>query len=197
MQDGKRQWNAARAGWSISINFFSALNRQALVSQLRDRTYDLLVIGGGITGAGVALDAASRNLSVALIEMQDFAAGTSSRSTKLIHGGLRYLKQLEFSLVREVGRERGILYRNAPHLVVPEKMLLPIVKGGSYGMVSASIGLLLYDRMAQVDAKERRIMLSKSQVLMREPLLRSEALKGGGYYTEYRTDDARLTLEVM
>lgn len=159
--------------------------------------FDLVVIGGGITGAGIALDAAERGLSVALVEMQDFAAGTSSRSTKLIHGGLRYLKQFEIALVREVGRERAILHRNAPHLVLPEKMLLPVVKGGTYGKLGVSFGLWLYDRLAGVLRSERRKMLSKEKTLQEEPLIRKDILKGAGFYTEYRTDDARLTMEVI
>ena len=108
---------------------FSAKNRSEYIKTLKTEQFDLVVIGGGITGAGIALDAATRGLKVALVEKQDFAFGTSSRSTKLIHGGLRYLKQLEFGIVHEVGRERAILYKNAPHIVIPEKMLLPIIKG--------------------------------------------------------------------
>ena len=104
---------------------FSVKNRQETLQKLQSETFDILVIGGGITGVGIALDAIGRGLKVALVEKQDFAAGTSSRSTKLIHGGLRYLKQLEFGLVREVGHERKIVYRNAPHIVEPERMLLP------------------------------------------------------------------------
>ena len=129
--------------------------------------------------------------------MQDFAAGTSSRSTKLIHGGLRYLKQLEFNLVREVGRERAILFRNAPHLVIPEDLILPIVKGGSLGKMTTSLGLMIFDKLAQVAPAERRKMLSKSAALSREPMLNGKLLEAAGCYTEYRTDDARLTIEVL
>jgi len=123
------------------MNPLSSKNRPALIDSLRQQTFDLIVIGGGITGAGVALDAASRGLSVALVEKDDFGAGTSSKSTKLIHGGLRYLKQFEIKLVKEVGRERAIVHRLAPHLVVPEKMLLPLVKGGTYGPLTTRAGL--------------------------------------------------------
>nr|WP_223298902.1 glycerol-3-phosphate dehydrogenase/oxidase [Paenibacillus darwinianus] len=164
---------------------------------MSEHPLDLLVIGGGITGAGIALDAASRGLRVGLVEKQDFAAGTSSRSTKLIHGGLRYLKQGEIRLVREVGRERAILYRNAPHLVIPEKMLLPLVERGTYGKWATSVGLWIYDRLAGVGRKERRVMLSKQRTEHVEPLLRRDILRGAGLYIEYRTDDARLTIEVM
>jgi glycerol-3-phosphate dehydrogenase len=176
---------------------FSAINRAETISRLSSQEYDLLIIGGGITGAGIALDAASRGLSVALVEKHDFASGTSSKSTKLIHGGLRYLKQLEIRLVREVGQERAILHRNAPHIVIPENMLLPIVANGSLGKSSTSLGLYVYDMLAGVRRKERRVMLSVEKTLKREPLLRKEILLGGGLYKEYRTDDARLTIEVM
>ncbi|MCF6094729.1 glycerol-3-phosphate dehydrogenase/oxidase [Microaerobacter geothermalis] len=158
---------------------------------------DVIIIGGGITGAGIALDAASRGLKVGLVEKQDFSAGTSSRSTKLVHGGLRYLKQGEIKLVREVGRERAILHQNAPHIVIPEKMLLPLVDNGTYGKMATSVGLWLYDRLAGVKQEERRVMLSKKQTEELEPLLRKDILRGGGLYIEYRTDDARLTIEVM
>jgi glycerol-3-phosphate dehydrogenase len=176
---------------------FSARNRERYIQQLQNEHFDLLVIGGGITGAGIALDAVSRGLKTCLIEKSDFASGTSSRSTKLIHGGLRYLKQLEFGIVREVGQERAILHKNAPHIVVPERMLLPIVEGGSLGKYSTSLGLFVYDRLAGVEKAERRNMLSKEKTLETEPLLNPDILKGGGMYVEYRSDDARLTIEVM
>ncbi|MFN8237158.1 MAG: glycerol-3-phosphate dehydrogenase/oxidase [Chitinophagales bacterium] len=176
---------------------FSARNRTRYIQQLQNESFDLLVIGGGITGAGIALDAITRGLKVCLIEKSDFASGTSSRSTKLIHGGLRYLKQLEFGIVREVGQERAILYKNAPHIVIPERMLLPIVEGGSLGKYSTSLGLYVYDRLAGVEKEERRNMLSKEETLEKEPLLNKDILKGGGMYVEYRSDDARLTIEVL
>lgn len=176
---------------------FSSLNRDNIQRELALETYDMLVIGGGITGAGIALDGAVRGLKVALIEMQDFAAGTSSRSTKLVHGGLRYLKQGEVRLVREVGRERAIVYENARHVVIPEWMLMPIIKDGTYGKLATSIGLYVYDWLAGVKRSERRKMLSKSETLAKEPLLWQDKLLAGGYYVEYRTDDARLTIEIM
>lgn len=175
---------------------FSAKNRSEIVETLQKETFDLLVIGGGITGVGIALDAAGRGLKIALIEKQDFAAGTSSRSTKLIHGGLRYLKQLEFALVREVGHERKTVYHNAPHLVIPEKMLLPITDGGSFGKASASVGIYTYDWLAGVKRSERRSVLDRKETLSREPLLKHEGLEAGVLYWEYRSDDARLVIEV-
>ncbi len=176
---------------------FSALNRKSTFEQFSNETFDLLVIGGGVTGCGIALDAASRGLKVALVEQRDFASGTSSKSTKLIHGGLRYLKQLDFALVRETGTERAVVHRLAPHLVLPEKMLMPLIKGGTYGKWATSFGLKVYDILAGVKGDDRRKMLSKKQTMAMEPLLEGEGLKGGGYYAEYRTDDARLTIELI
>jgi len=178
----------------------SSLQRSAIIQKIKEADttpFDLIVIGGGITGAGIALDAAARGLKTLVLEMQDFGAGTSSRSTKLIHGGLRYLKQLEINLVREVGQERAILHKNAPHIVQPKKMLLPIVENGSLGKHSTALGLYVYDRLAGVEPDERRTMHSKEETAKLEPLLRKEILLGGGLYWEYQTDDARLVIEVL
>jgi len=177
------------------VRNFSALHRQTNLEEMAATEQDLLVVGGGITGAGIALDAASRGLKVGLVEKHDFAWGTSSRSTKLVHGGLRYLKQFEIALVREVGMERAIVHRNARHIVIPEKMLLPIVEGGSLGQTMSSIGLWVYDLLAGVKNNERRRMLNKTETMDAEPMLRKDILNGGGLYYEYRTDDARLTIE--
>ncbi|MGE7767804.1 glycerol-3-phosphate dehydrogenase/oxidase [Peribacillus sp. NPDC096540] len=176
---------------------FSNIYREETIELLKKEKYDVLVIGGGITGAGISLDATTRGMKVALVEMQDFAAGTSSRSTKLVHGGLRYLKQFEIKIVAEVGKEREIVYENGPHVTTPERMLLPMHKGGTFGKFSTSIGLRVYDFLAGVKKSERRKMLSVSETLKMEPLVKKEGLKGGGHYVEYRTDDARLTIEVM
>jgi len=174
---------------------FSNLDRKKTVQKLTKESFDLVVIGGGITGGGIALDAASRGMKVALFEKNDYASGTSSKSTKLIHGGLRYLKQFDFWLVKEVGSERAIVHRLAPHLVLPEKMLLPLIENGSYGKWLTSIGLKVYDILAQVTGEDKRQMLEKKEALQLEPLLPKKILKGAGYYAEYRTDDARLTIE--
>ena len=175
----------------------SAITRAEDLKSLDGKTFDLIVVGGGITGAGIALDAASRGLSVALFEKQDYAQGTSSRSTKLVHGGLRYLEHLEFGIVRAVGRERKIVHENAMHIVLPERMILPIIEGGSLGEFTTSMALKLYDFLADVKKSEQRKMLSKDEVLKKEPLLASDKLKGGAMYYEYKTDDARLTIETM
>lgn len=179
------------------MTIFSSLKRDETLQKLASKQLDVLVIGGGITGAGISLDATQRGLRTGLVEMQDFAAGTSSRSTKLVHGGLRYLKQFEVGLVAEVGKEREIVYENGPHVTTPEWMMLPFYKGGTFGPLSTNIGLRVYDFLAGVKKSERRKMLSAKEAMQREPLLQQENLKGAGYYVEYKTDDARLTLEVM
>lgn len=176
---------------------FSSTNREMTLVNMTNEDYDLIVIGGGITGAGIALDAVTRGMKVAVVEMQDFAGGTSSRSTKLVHGGLRYLKQFEVKMVAEVGKEREIVYENGPHVTTPEWMLLPIHTGGTFGKLSTSFGLRVYDFLAGVKRDERRQMLTAEETLDREPLVKLEGLRGGGFYVEYRTDDARLTLEVI
>ena len=179
------------------MTYFSSYQRNATIKQLAEETLDVLVIGGGITGAGISLDAVTRGLNTGLIEMQDFAAGTSSRSTKLVHGGLRYLEQFEFKIVAEVGREREIVYENGPHVTTPERMMLPFYKGGSFGPFTANIGLLVYDLLAGVKRNERRQMFKPEEAIEIEPLLNQTGLKGAGYYVEYKTDDARLTIEVL
>ncbi len=176
---------------------FSGLDRQNILHEMTAMEFDVLIIGGGITGSGIALDAVTRGMKTALVEMQDFAGGTSSRSTKLIHGGLRYLKQLELKLVAGSGRERAVVYENGPHVTKPVRMLLPIYQGGTYGRLTASIGLSLYDLLAGVHKEDRKCMLTKSDTLEIEPLLKREGLIGAGYYVEYVTDDARLTIEVL
>ncbi len=176
---------------------FSSKQRKDVLNGVNKQELDVIVIGGGITGSGIALDGATRGLSTIVFEMQDFAAGTSSRSTKLVHGGLRYLKQLEVKMVAEVGKERAIVYENGPHVTTPEWMLLPFHTGGTFGSFSTSIGLRVYDFLAGVKRSERRKMFNREETLNKEPLVKQEGLKGGGYYVEYRTDDARLTIEVM
>ena len=176
---------------------FTNLVRSDIKETIQKESLDLLVIGGGITGAGIALDAISRGLKVAVVEMQDIAAGTSSRSTKLVHGGLRYLKQFHIGVVAEVGKERAIVYENGPHVTTPEWMMLPFYKGGTFGPLTTNIGLKVYDFLAGVKKSERRKMLKPEVAIKREPLLKRDGIKGAGYYVEYKTDDARLTLEVM
>lgn len=179
------------------MTVFSSLNREEAFTKLKRKKLDVLVIGGGITGAGIVLDAVTRGLKTGLVEMHDFASGTSSKSTKLVHGGLRYLKQLEIAIVAEVGKERAIVYENGPHVTTPEWMMLPFYKGGTFGPLSTNIGLRLYDFLAGVKKNERRQMLNPDEAISKEPLLNQKGLKGAGYYVEYKTDDARLTIEVI
>lgn len=179
------------------MNTLNVLNRDRSIELLTLRSFDLLIIGGGITGAGIALDAAHKGMRVALIEMQDFSSGTSSRSTKLIHGGLRYLKNLEVGLVMETGRERAILQQNAPHLVHPEKMLLPLMKKGQLGKTTTSFALWVYDFLAGVKKQDRKRMLNKKQTLEIQEGLNEESILAGAIYSEYRTDDSRLTISVL
>ncbi|WP_439132029.1 glycerol kinase GlpK [Polaribacter sp.] len=176
---------------------FSVLDRKKQLKKMSTTSFDLIIIGGGVTGAGIALDASSRGMNVCLIEKNDFASGTSNKSTKLIHGGLRYLKQFEIGLVRESGSERAIVHQLAPHLVLPEKMLLPLTEDGTYGKFMTSIGLKVYDLLANVGGEDSRKMLDKKETLAKEPLLNKNQVLGGGYYAEYRTDDARLTIELL
>jgi glycerol-3-phosphate dehydrogenase len=179
------------------VGLISTKLRKENIQRLIDFRYEILIIGGGITGAGIALDAVSRGFKVALIEKADFASGTSSRSTKLIHGGLRYLKQGDFKLVRETAKERSIILNNAPHLIQPKKLILPFVKGGSLGWLSTKIGLTVYDFIGGVRNGEQHKMLSKEKLLATEPSIENDLLKSGAIYSEYRTDDARLTIEIL
>ncbi|SFB00254.1 glycerol-3-phosphate dehydrogenase [Lentibacillus halodurans] len=179
----------------MGSRIFSSLNRASIVNELENDYFDVLVIGGGITGNGIALDAATRGLKIALIERKDFASGTSSRSGKLIHGGLKYLQKFDFPVVKETGRERAIVYNNARHLVYPINMNFPIIKKESYNLATLKAGLTLYDRLAGVRKEERHKIYSKRKTLKHEPLFNPKTIKGSGIYVEYRTDDSRLTLE--
>jgi len=176
---------------------FSNIERESKISTAKSIIYDLMVIGGGVTGAGIALDASLRGLKVLLVEKNDFASGTSSKATKLIHGGLRYLKQLEFGLVRETGLERSVAHENAPHLVHPENMFLPIVHDGTFNKLTAGLAISVYDFLAKVPSEDRKVMMDREEALAEEPLLDESKVKSAIVYSEYRTDDARLTLELV
>jgi glycerol-3-phosphate dehydrogenase len=156
--------------------------------------YDLVVCGGGITGAGIARDAAHRGLRVALLEKSDFGSGTSSKSSKLVHGGLRYLERGEVKLVSESVNERALQMRRAPHLVRPIPFLFPVYKSARRGLVEVSIGLWIYDALAMFKAKLHKTYRGK-QVRALEPALRHEGLAGAIEYYDCLTDDARLVLE--
>jgi glycerol-3-phosphate dehydrogenase len=169
--------------------------REAWRRLTRDR-FDVLVVGGGITGCGVALDAASRGLATALVEARDLASGTSSRSSKLIHGGLRYLEQLDFALVREALRERElILTRLAPHLVRPVPFLYPLTHRG-WERPYVGAGMTMYDNLGGARSLPRHRHLSRGAALRLCPALRGDALVGAICYHDAQTDDARYTLSV-
>lgn len=167
------------------------------VNALTDGMFDLLVIGGGITGAGVALDAVTRGLRVALIDKGDFASGTSSASSKLVHGGLRYLERAEFRLVYEALQERRLLLRNVPHLVRPLRFLLPFYRGARVPAWKWQLGLTLYDFLAGRDNLDASRRLSLKRLREDAPALRPEGLTGGAAYFDAQMEDARLCVEVL
>lgn len=163
----------------------------------RDR-FDLLIIGGGIYGAWCAYDAAQRGLKVALVERNDWASGTSSASSKLIHGGLRYLEHFEFSLVSHALTERRVLARIAPHLVRPMNFVLPVWRGARVGSFRLSCGLMLYDLLAwRRQPVQRHKHYRKDRLLHRYPFLKTKGLNGGFRYGDCQEDDARVTLTVV
>lgn len=161
---------------------------------LAARPYDLLVVGGGITGAGIARDAAMRGLRTALVEARDLGWGTSSRSSRLIHGGLRYLEQGHLALVREASRERQVLLRIAPHLVRPLAFVFPVHRGDRVPLWKLAAGLLVYDLLAPLRNVRRHRILGKRALLAEEPMLRERGLVGGARYWDAQCDDARLVV---
>ena len=180
------------------------------LSLMGSEQFDVLVIGGGVTGAGVALDAVARGYKVALVEKADFASGTSSKSTKLVHGGIRYLPNFDFALVREALVERGLLLQNAPFLVKPVGFVLPIYKGDRHpvGMPFTTpwgiglgfvlnIGLWLYDGLAGRRNYKRHRHLSRKEVMKLAPGLVTENLKEGLIYYDGQTNDTRLTMAIL
>jgi glycerol-3-phosphate dehydrogenase len=158
-------------------------------------TFDLVIIGGGINGASTAREAALRGMKVALVDAHDFAAATSSRSSKLIHGGLRYLDQFEFRLVHEARRERRLLRELAPHLAWPVPFLFPIYHGDPYSPLKVRLGLSIYDLLGNLGTADRHQTLSKDELVQRIPLLKTDGLRAGALYHDSLTDDARLTIE--
>ena len=188
----------------------SSTVRAQNLSLLASERFDVLVIGGGVTGAGVALDAAARGYKVALVEKADFASGTSSKSTKLAHGEIRYLPQFDFALVHEALIERGLMFQNAPFLVEPLGFVLPIYKGDRHpvgmpfttpGGIGLSfilgIGLWMYDTMAGRRNPKRHRHLSREKVMKLAPALVTEGLKEGFIYYDGQTNDARLTMALI
>ncbi len=170
---------------------------QRNVDALRDGTFDLLIVGGGITGAGVALDASLRGFRVALIDKGDFASGTSSASSKLVHGGIRYLEHGDFPLVYEALHERGRLLENAPHIVHPLRFVIPFHAGARVPAWKWRVGLTLYDLLAGTSNVRRSRPLPLRSLRREEPWLLPEGLRGGAAYFDAQMDDARLCIEVM
>jgi glycerol-3-phosphate dehydrogenase len=163
--------------------------------QERQKLWDIIVIGGGATGAGCALDAASRGFSVLLLEQDDFGKGTSSRSTKLIHGGVRYLRQGNIPLVREALRERGILFRNAPHVVHKMAFVIPCYR--RWDKFIFGVGLKLYDLLAGKFSFGRSRILSREETLRRLPSIKDDGLVGGILYYDGQFDDTRLLIDIL
>lgn len=176
----------------VTATGIDSRNRAASFHALEARNFDLLVIGGGITGAGIARDAAMRGLSVALVEAADFASGTSSRSSKMIHGGLRYLAQGNVALVKEAASERQIVRRIAPHLARITPFILPTRSLADTAKLRAA--LWTFEKLGGVPDIERHTLLDRRELAAREPLLNLDGLNGALSYPEFLTDDARLVL---
>ena len=157
--------------------------------------FDLLVIGGGITGAGIALDAVSRGMTVGLVERNDFASGTSSKSSKLVHGGLRYLEQREFGLVREASTERELLGRLAPHLVQPFPFVIPI--SDRWLRAKFGVGLWAYDALATFKNLKAHRYIDREETESLVPPLPRNKMRGGFMFYDSKTDDVRLVMEVL
>ncbi len=170
---------------------------RASLGRLAAQPADVLVIGGGITGAGVARDAAMRGLRTVLVEKGDFGSGTSSRSSRLVHGGLRYLETGDLPLVLEANRERRTLLQIAPHLVRPLAFVFPLHQGDRISPLRLAAGMWLYDLLAMFGNVRMHRLLSKRGVLEREPMLRERGLRGGAVYYDAQCDDARLTLATV
>lgn len=177
---------------------FSLESRQQAIQNLKNEQLDLLIIGGGITGAGVAIQSAASGIKTGLIGMQDFAEGTSSRSTKLVHGGIRYLKTFDVGVVADTVSERAVVQGIAPHIPRPTPMLLPIYDEpeATYDMFSVKIAMDLYDKLAGVTGTQyANYTIDRKEVLQREPGLKSDRLMGAGVYLDFVNNDARLVIE--
>lgn len=176
---------------------FSFADRIQYLEKMKSEEFDLIVIGGGINGAGVARDASSRGMKVALIEARDFASGTSSKSSKLIHGGIRYLENLEFKLVFEALNERTRLFEMAPHLVHPLRFMIPLYEESRVGMFKMGMGMWLYDALSLFQAPELHERLDAKESLNRMPAMRSTHLLGSYVYSDAYMDDDRLVHETL
>ncbi len=171
--------------------------RRRIIQEARKQRYDIVVVGGGINGAGIAYEASMRGYHVLLLEKGDFASGTSSRSSKLIHGGMRYLRQLQFGLVFESLRERRFLLQLAPHLVEPLPFLYPVFSDDPDGKLAVRLGMWLYDVLSLYHAPKRHTWHRPGDVKALEPELRREGLRACPRYYDARTNDARLVLATI
>lgn len=176
---------------------FSFETRKKNLQRLKNEKFDLLIIGGGITGAGAARDASARGLKVALIEASDYASGTSSRSSKLIHGGIRYLENMEFGLVFEALNERTKLFEMAPHLVHPLRFMIPLYSNSRVGMFKMGLGMWLYDALSLFQAPEMHERLNSKATVERMSAIQSKDLEGSFIYSDAYMDDDRLVHETM
>jgi glycerol-3-phosphate dehydrogenase len=186
---------------SIQELIWSSNQRKKYLEQAQNQIFDLIIIGGGITGAGIAREAALRGLTFLLIDKADFAFGTSSRSSKLAHGGLRYLKTYDFAIVRESTTERNWLREHFPNLVRPLAFNLYSYEGWMYKPKKVKLAMFLYDLLSDTGSKfknyERYKVLTKEEFLKLEPCIRQDGLIMGGYYYDTNVDDARLTVETI
>lgn len=181
---------------------FSIETRKQEIAKLKNEQLDLLIVGGGITGAGVALQASAAGMKTALIDMQDFGAGTSSRSTRLVHGGIRYLKNFDVQVVSDTVKERAVVQHIAPHMTQADPMLLPIYDepGTTFTMFSVKVAMDLYDHLAGIEGdspltRYANYTIDKDEALKREPQLNPENLEGAGVYLDYQNNDSRLVVE--
>jgi glycerol-3-phosphate dehydrogenase len=177
------------------ISSLPLMNRDNLVADLqlnKDITWDIIVIGGGATGLGIALDAVLRGYKTLLLEQSDFAKGTSSRSTKLVHGGVRYLAQGDILLVMEALHERGIMLRNAPHITTNQEFIIPVYT--LWDVFLYSTGLKFYDLLAGRLSLGKSYFIRRTEALKRLPLLKSDGLKGGIVYHDGQFDDSRMAI---
>lgn len=176
---------------------FNAHARKDALESAQQNEFDLLIVGGGINGAGVARDAAMRGLRVLLLESNDFAFGTSSRSSKLVHGGIRYLENFEFGLVHEALMERRYLLQMAPHMVHPLRFLIPVYKSSRVGLFKMEAGMILYDLLSFFEAPKVHEFLRARTTLLREPTLKDEGLTGSVVYSDAYMEDDRLVIETL
>ena len=178
----------------MNIEKLTDRNSRLLNIGTSEELWDLVVIGGGATGLGIALDATVRGYKTLLVEQSDFAKGTSSRSTKLVHGGVRYLAQGDIRLVREASIERGLLHRNAPHLVKDQTFIVPVYS--QWDRLKYTVGLKLYDWISGKLSLGRSILISRKETIKRLPGIRTKGLKGGVLYHDGQFDDSRLAINL-